>query len=240
MAEQERGQGPLVILGLTGSIGMGKTAAVRHLRRLGIPVHDADATVHALTGADGDAVAEIEATFPGVVVAGAVDRQRLGDRVFGDPAALARLEDILHPLVRASAQAFLRRQARQRQRLVVLDIPLLFETGGDALCDAVVLVSAPAWVQAARVLGRRGMTAEKFRRITSLQMPDQAKRRLADFVVPTGLNKRESLRRLAAIVRLMQARPARRWPPRHRPRSPAKLNRGSGTLDRRGHARNRS
>lgn len=203
----------MLVLGLTGSIGMGKTTAAGMLRRLGLPLHDADAAVHRLLGPGGAAVAEIAAAFPGVERDGAIDRKALGDRVFGNPAALAALEAILHPRVRRAALAFLRRQARRGVPLAVLDIPLLFETGGEALCDAVVLVSAPARVQAARVLSRPGMTAEKFAAVKAQQMPDAEKRRRADFVVPTGLGRRETLRRLTGIVRLLRSRP-----PRHGPR----------------------
>ena len=210
----------MLVLGLTGSIGMGKTTAAGMLRRLGLPLHDADAVVHRLLGRGGAAVAQIAIAFPGVVKEGAVDRKALGDRVFGDPAALARLEAILHPLVRAAARSFLRRQARRGKSLAVLDIPLLFETGGEVLCDAVVLVSAPARVQAARVLSRPGMTREKFAAIKAQQMSDAEKRRRADFVVPTGLGRRETLRRLTEIVRLMRSRAPRKpsslWTSKHR------------------------
>lgn len=215
----------MLILGLTGSIGMGKTTAAAMLRRLGLPLHDADAAVHRLMGPGGGAVAEIAAAFPGVERDGVIDRRALGDRVFGDAQALARLEAILHPLVRRAAYAFLRRQARRGRPLVVLDIPLLFETGGEALCDAVVLVSAPARVQAARVLSRPGMTREKFAAILAQQMSDREKRRRADFVVLTGLGKRETLRRLIGIVRLMRRRPARHWPRRWSPHT--RRNRGA-------------
>ncbi|MGF1609696.1 MAG: dephospho-CoA kinase [Kiloniellales bacterium] len=218
----------MVILGLTGSIGMGKSTAAAALRRLGVPVHDADAVVHDLLAQEGAAARAITAVFPGVLRDGRIDRRKLGDRVFGDPAALAALEAILHPLVRRRTMAFLKRQARARRQLVVLDIPLLFETGGDSLCDAVILVSAPKRIQRARVLRRPGMTPEKFAAICAQQLPDAEKRRRADFVVPTGLGRSESLRRLAAIVRLMRQRPGRHWPPcarqtRHRHRRPYSL-----------------
>lgn len=204
----------MFILGLTGSIGMGKTSAARTLRRLGVPVHDADAAVHRLLGTGGACVAAVEAAFPGVVHDGAVDRKDLGQRVFGKPASLARLEAILHPPVRREAIDFLERHARQRRSVVVLDIPLLFETGGDHLCDATVVVSAPAMVQAARVLGRPGMTEARFRSILAQQMSDAEKRRRADFIVSTGLGKRDTLRQLAAIIKLVRSRPSRHWPPR--------------------------
>lgn len=192
------------VLGLTGSIGMGKSSASAMLRRLGLPLHDADACVHRLLGHGGAAVAAVEAAFPGVVVEGAVDRRRLGARVFGDPAALRRLEAILHPLVRAEARAFLARWRRARRPLVVLDIPLLYETGGEALCDAVALVTAPAFLQAQRVLRRRGMTRERFAAVLAQQLPDREKRRRADFLVLTGGSKGDTFRQLRRIVRALR------------------------------------
>ncbi len=201
----------MYVLGLTGSIGMGKSSAANTFRRLGVPVHDADAAVHRLIGRGGQAVAAVEQAFPGVVRDGAVDRQRLGALVFHDALALARLEAILHPLVRRSTRAFLAEQARHRRAVVVLDIPLLYETGGQALCDAVVVVSAPARIQASRVLARPGMTPEKFRAIQDKQMSDAEKRRRADFVVSTGRAKRATLRQIARIVRLARGRRGRSW-----------------------------
>lgn len=201
----------MLVVGLTGSIGMGKSTAVAMLRRMGVPVHDADAAVHRLIGRGGAAVPGIDKAFPGVVRDGAVDRKRLGDRVFKDAAARARLEAILHPLVRRSAEAFLRRQARRRQPLVVLDVPLLFETGGERLCDAVIVMSAPPSVQASRVLGRPEMSQDKFRGILAAQLSDAEKRRRADFVISTGLSKAETLRRLTAVVTLLRRG---RWRPR--------------------------
>jgi dephospho-CoA kinase len=206
----------MVILGLTGSIGMGKSTAANLFRRLGIPVHDSDAAVHKLLGRGGAAVEAVETGFPGVVRDGAVDRQRLAERVFGDRVELGRLEAILHPKVRLATLGFLKRQARARRAVVVLDIPLLFETGGQHLCDAVVVVSAPAGVQASRVLARKGMTPERYKAILAKQLSDREKCRRADFVVQTGGSKRETLRRLAAIVRLMRGRTGRHWPPRRR------------------------
>ncbi len=220
----------MFVLGLTGSIGMGKSAAATMLRRMGLPLHDADKAVHRLLAKGGAAVAALEAAFPDVVIDGAADRQRLGAQVFEDRAALERLEAILHPAVRRAARAFLRQQARRGQDLVVLDIPLLFETGGEALCDAVIVVSAPRFVQQARVLSRPGMTPARLRAIQAKQMPDRDKRRRADFVVNTGLSKAETLRQLRAIVTLLRQRPVRyrragarspKRPPAHpRPRRP--------------------
>lgn len=219
----------MFVLGLTGSIGMGKSTAAAIFRRLGVPVHDADAAVHRLLAPGGTAVPAVLEAFPGVERSDAegrlgIDRKVLGQIVFHDPAALKRLEDVLHPLVRAEAWAFLRRQARRRAEVVVLDIPLLFETGGARLCDAVVVVSAPAWLQAQRVLRRPGMTPETFAAVRAKQMPDAEKRRRADFVVPTGLGKGETLRRLRRILRLVRQRPGRVWPP--------KTARGSGRVGR--------
>ncbi len=214
----------MVILGLTGSIGMGKSHAAQVFRRLGVPVHEADAAVHRLTAKGGEAVPAVARRFPQAVKAGAVDRQALGAIVFKDAKALADLEAILHPLVRRQTRRFLASMARRRVPLVVLDIPLLFETGGEASCDAVVVVSAPARIQAARVLARPGMTREKLRAIRAQQMSDREKRRRADFVVSTGAGKRETLRRLAAIVRLLQRREGRHWPPRSQPKfAPARI-----------------
>ena len=189
------------ILGLTGSIGMGKSTAAGMLRRLGLPVHDADATVHGLFGRGGKAVAAVEAVFPGVVVDGVVDRARLGAVVFGDAAALKRLEAIVHPLVRAAEREFLTQHRRRGARLVVLDIPLLFETGGGQRCDKVAVVSCAAFLQAQRVLARPGMTLARLRSIRAKQMPDAQKRRRADFIIPTGMGKPLALRRLKAVVR---------------------------------------
>ncbi len=203
------------VLGLTGSIGMGKSTAAKMLRRLGLPVHDADAVVHALIGPRGGAVEAVGKAFPGVVDGNRVDRARLGARVFDNPAALRDLEAILHPLVRRAARAFLMRQARAAKDLVVLDIPLLFETGGERLCDAVVTVSAPARVQRSRVLSRANMTEAKFAAILEQQLADKEKQRRSDFVVSTGLGKRETLRQLIRVVRLLRGgrRKARRSRP---------------------------
>lgn len=210
----------MLVLGLTGSIGMGKTTAAKMLRRMGLPLHDADRAVHRLMAKGGAAVAEIEAAFPGVVVEDAVDRERLAAQVFEDPAALKRLEEILHPAVRLATRKFLDRQARAGRSLAVLDIPLLFETGGEAICDAVAVVSAPPFVQRDRVMGRRGMTPARFQAILAKQMPDSEKRRRADFVVNTGLSKAETLRQLRAIVTLLRQQPEKYRRKRPSPRRP--------------------
>ncbi len=204
----------MVILGLTGSIGMGKSAAAADFRRLGVAVHDADAAVHELLGPGGAAVAAVSAAFPGVADGPAIDRRKLGAAVFGDDPALDQLEAVLHPLVREHERCFLGIMARRRRSLVVLDIPLLFETGGEARCDAVVTVTAPAFVQSRRVLARPGMTRERLTAILSRQTPDPEKRRRSDFVVNTGLGRAESLRTIATIVRIAGTWQGRNWPSR--------------------------
>lgn len=172
------------VLGLTGSIGMGKSATAAMFRDLGVPVHDSDFTVHALYR--GRAVPPIAAAHPDAVRDGAVDRARLGAIVLADAAALKRLEAIVHPMVREEEAAFLDAARRDGVPLAVLDIPLLYETGGEVRCDAVAVVSAPSEVQAARVLARPGMDGAKFAAILAKQMPDAEKRRRADFVVDTS------------------------------------------------------
>lgn len=196
-----------MVLGLTGSIGMGKTTAAGMLRGMGLAVHDADYAVHRLLGPGGAAVPAIARLFPDVVVDGAVDRKKLGQRVFADPQALRRLEAILHPMVRSSARTFIRRRRYRGDRLVVLDIPLLFETGGGGLCDVVAVVSAPRFVQEQRVLSRSGMTRERLAQIRAQQLPDSEKRRRADFVVPTGQGRRRTLRELQRIVKILRYDP---------------------------------
>ena len=212
----------MVILGLTGSIAMGKSTAAQALRRLGLPVHDADAEVHRLLAEDKAAIAAVRKAFPKAVKAGRVDRAALGAAVFDHPAALRRLEAILHPRVRRAEARFLRRQARRRAPLVVLDIPLLYETGAEVRCDAVLVVSAPAFIQAQRVLRRPGMSAQRLAAIRARQVPDAEKRRRADFVIPTGQGRGASLRALKRAVRKMQGRAGRHWPPRRRRASGAR------------------
>ncbi len=203
----------MVILGLTGSIGMGKSTAAAMLRRMGVPVHDADVAVHRLTGSGGAAVAAIGAAFPGTVTGGAVDRKKLGAVVFADSTALRRLETILHPLVRSEETRFLCACARRRVPAVALNIPLLYETEGQARCDAVAVVSAPAMAQRARVLSRAGMTGDKLAGVLRRQMSDAEKRRRADFVVQTGLTKRATWRQLSRIVAALKSRRGRKWRP---------------------------
>lgn len=171
-------------LGLTGSIGMGKSTTAALFRELGIPVHDADAAVHDIYAHEG--VAAVEAAFPGVTVDGRIDRGRLGARVLHDPEAMKRLEAIVHPLVHERERAFLVRAALEGARLAVLDIPLLFETGAEKRVDAVAVVTAPHPVQKARVMARPGMTEATFGAILDKQMPDAEKRRRADYILDTG------------------------------------------------------
>lgn len=192
------------VVGLTGSIGMGKSTAAQMLRRLGLPVHDADEAVHKLFAKGGRAVIPVSWHFPDVIVDSAVDRKRLGERVFADCTALQKLESLIHPLVRQEAQEFMKRHRRWRTPLVVLDIPLLYETGGDDLCDFVIVVSAPLRVQRQRVLRRPGMNEQKFRAVLARQMPDVVKRRRADHVVQTGLSKALTFRQLSRIVRKLR------------------------------------
>jgi len=174
----------MFILGLTGSLGMGKSTTAKFFAEEGVPVHDADAAVHALYA--GEAVPLIEAAFPGTTGGGKVDRDKLGKRVLGDAAAIKKLEAIVHPLVHAAETRFLAAVERSGAKVAVLDIPLLFETGGDERCDAVVVVSAPADAQRLRAFERPGMDEKKFRAILANQMPDAEKRARADFVVDSG------------------------------------------------------
>jgi len=196
----------VILIGLTGSIGMGKSTAAQALKRLGLPVHDADAAVHRLLAPGGRAVAAVLAAFPDVAAPdGGIDRRKLGAVAFGDAAALTRLEAILHPLVGAAKRRFLAAAARRRRRLVVLDVPLLYETGGERDCEAVLVVTAPAFLQRQRVMARAGMTDEKFRAILAKQLPDAEKRRRTPYVVPTGLGRRFSLDRLRQALRAIDA-----------------------------------
>ena len=203
----------MFVLGLTGSIAMGKSTASQGFRSFGVPVFEADAAVHCLFAPGGAAAGPVGAAFPGCVdPAGGIDRAALGRQVFGDPAALALLEAIVHPLVRRAERAFLERCAAARRPLAVLDIPLLYETGGERLVDAVAVVSAPAYLQALRVLRRRGMDADRLAAIRRRQTPDREKRRRADFVIPTGLDRRRAVRAIARIIDRVRGRPGTRWP----------------------------
>ena len=174
----------MIILGLTGSIGMGKSTTAKMFAEAGVPVSDADRMVHALYA--GAAVPHIEKAFPGTVSDGVVDRDKLAAAVLGDPARLRELEAIVHPLVRAETDTFVERHRQAEAPLIVLDIPLLFETGGMDRVDRILVVTAPADVQRERVLSRPGMTEEKFEAILAKQVPDAEKRRRADFVIDTS------------------------------------------------------
>ena len=194
----------MFILGLTGSIGMGKTATAKMFAEEGVPVQDADAAVHALY--EGKATALIEAAFPGSTENGKVDRIKLGAMVIGKPEAMAKLEKIVHPLVARERDNFLTGAEKAGADIVVLDIPLLYETGSDINCDAVVVVSAPADLQRERVLARPGMTEERFAAILAKQMPDSDKRARADFIVDTSQGfepARQQVREILSQVRNM-------------------------------------
>jgi dephospho-CoA kinase len=188
------------VWGLTGGIGMGKSTATAVIRRRHVPVFDADATVHALQARGGRAVAPIGLAFPGCIRDGAVDREALRRAVLGQPAALRRLERIVHPLVRAAEGRFLAAARRRGRPLAVLDIPLLFETGGERRCDAVLVVSAPASEQRRRVLARPGMTPERLRAILARQTPDPLRRARADHLVRTGLSRHNTRRQILALL----------------------------------------
>lgn len=198
------------VLGLTGSIAMGKSTAASMLRRMGVPVHDADRAVHRAFAPGGSALTAVAAAFPEVISEAGVDRARLGARVFALPADLARLETIVHPIVAEARRRFLATQALARRRVVALDVPLLLETGGDARVDAVVLVTAPAFLQAQRALARPGMTTAKLAGIRTRQMPDRLKRRRSQHIVETGLGLAYTWRKLARALR--RARRRRRLP----------------------------
>jgi len=192
------------ILCLTGSLGMGKSKTAEFFAEAGVPVHDADAVVHALY--EGEAVPAVERAFPGATSGGAVDRTKLAAMVVGDPAALARLEAIVHPLVAAARDSFLAQARARGAPVVLLDVPLLFETGGERRCDAVVVVSAPADVQRQRAFERPGMTEDKFAALVAKQTPDVEKRRRADFVLDSSqgfdharAQVRDILRRVAKM-----------------------------------------
>jgi dephospho-CoA kinase len=191
----------MIKLGLTGSIGMGKSTVAGMFADEGVPVFDADAAVHRLQGPEGALVDEIEAHFPGTTGPGGVNRGALAERVLGEPEALRRLEGLVHPAVAREREAFL--AANSAEPLVVLDIPLLFEAGGSAQVDKIVVVSAPPEVQRERVLARPGMSLEKFERILARQLPDSEKRARADFVIPTGVpldETRRAVRRILACL----------------------------------------
>lgn len=198
----------MFVLGLTGSLAMGKSATAKMFAEEGVPVHDADAAVHRLY--EGDAAAAIEAAFPGTTANGRVDRDRLSKAVVGDAAAIKRLEGIVHPMVQAAATKFLAEAEHKGAAVAILDIPLLFETGGEARCDAVAVVSAPENVQRQRALERPGMTEDKFVALLAKQMPDAEKRRRADFVVDTSQGFEHARAQVRDILRAVAKMPKRR------------------------------
>jgi dephospho-CoA kinase len=198
----------MFVLGLTGSMGMGKSTTAKFFAKAGVPVHDADAAVHRLY--EGAAVAPIEAAFSGVTSGGKVDRAKLSARIANDPAALKKLEGIVHPLVRAAERDFLAAAEQSGAPVAVLDIPLLYETGGETRCDAVVVVSAPAEVQRARVFERPGMTNEKYAALLARQMPDAEKRRRADFVVDSSCGFDAAQAQVRDILKAVATMPQRR------------------------------
>ena len=198
----------MFILGLTGSLGMGKSVTARFFAEQGVPVHDADAVVHRLY--EGEAAAAIEAAFPGTTAGGKVDRDKLTARVLRDGAALKRLEAIVHPLVQEAERRLLAEAEARGEKVAVLDIPLLFETGGEKRVDAVVVVSAPPEVQRSRVLERPGMTVEKLEAILAKQMPDDEKRRRADFIVDTSRGFEAARAEVRAILEAVATMPKRR------------------------------
>lgn len=194
----------MLVIGLTGSIGMGKSAVAARLRTLGVGVCDADAEVHKLY--EGAAVAPIETAFPGTTSAGKVDRQKLAQALLSSPEKFKQLEAIVHPLVFEAERTFLRVEAARGASLAVLEIPLLLETGGERRVDCVIVVSAPSEAQRARVLARPGMTAEKLDQLLARQMPDAEKRKRADFVVDTGGTHAETDAQVDKIVESLQSR----------------------------------
>ena len=195
---------PFTIIGLTGSIAMGKSTAAKMLQRLGVPVFDADSAVHRLMKPGSVVTKAIEARFPGVTTSLGVDRQKLGSIVFANTKALDDLEQIIHPRTRANREQFLRQAALQRRSIVALDIPLLFESKSDRLCDVAIVVSTSAIIQKQRVLSRPGMTEARLQAILSRQMSDREKRQLADGVVFSGIGKRETLRGLIKFLTVVK------------------------------------
>lgn len=190
----------MILLGLTGSIGMGKTTTARLFAEEGAPVYDADAAVHALYQPGGAAVTPVGRLFPEAVRDGAVDREALGKAVLGKPEALRALEAVVHPLVRQAQADFLEEAAAQGARIVVMDVPLLYETGGDQAMDAVAVVSAPEAIQRERVLARAGMTPQKLANVLARQLPDAEKRARADFVINTAFGVEDARRQVRAVL----------------------------------------
>lgn len=204
----------MFILGLTGSIGMGKTWGAKCFRLQGVPVHDADQCVHDLMAPGGTATKIVASIFGDVLnEQGGVDRQKLSTYVLGDDGALDKLENLLHPLVRQSQRHFLQNAQRRQDRLVVLDVPLLFETGAYVRVDATVVMSASAQIQRQRVMRRPGMTEQKFQTILGRQLDDDIKRQLADFIVGTNATRGESLRQIVKIATVCKRKEGVSWSP---------------------------
>lgn len=196
----------MLIIGLTGSIGVGKTNVAREFRALHVPVFDADRAVHKMLSPGGEAVKKVAEIFPAALEKNQIDRKKLGDIVFGDKKKLQLLEKILHPLVRRAEKKFLQKAQGQKKKMAVLDIPLLFEKGFFRICDYTIVVVAPHFVQKHRVMRRRHMSHEKFLAIIASQMPQAKKMRLADFVIRAGLDKRSTNRQVRAIYAALCAK----------------------------------
>jgi dephospho-CoA kinase len=197
----------MLVIGLTGGIGMGKSAAAKHFAARGIPTFNADACVHELY--EGKAVRAIEAQFPGVARGGKVDRKLLSERIAGSPARLKTLEEIVHPLVVAAEIEFLREQEKKGEKIAVLEIPLLFETDAHERVDVSIVISAPEHVQRRRVLAREGMTADKLEHLLARQLPDAKKRALADFVVDSGTTHGDMHAQIDKIIESLKSRDGR-------------------------------
>ncbi len=200
----------MIVIGITGSIGMGKTTAANMLREMNIPVHDSDASVHFLLGPDGAAIGPVSKLFPEALAVNEqkqayIDRQILGRLVFGDRTKKKQLEDILHPMVREESDAFKKEMRKRAHKMIALDIPLLFETDGQKRVDVTICVTAPSEVQKERVLARPGMTSEKFERIVSGQLPDAEKRKRADYVVESDKGIDDMRQQLQKIIDIVQA-----------------------------------
>jgi len=201
------------ILGLTGSIGMGKTTAARAFKNLGIPVYDADATIHRIMNENSTVVAAIKSLFPEAVKKNSIDRIILGSIVFKNISALKELENILHPCAKALQYKFMRCAAKNRCNMIVLDVPLLYETKGDQFCDAVIVVSAPSFIQRSRVFKRNNMTEKKFIEICNRQLSDKEKRFKANYIIPTGLGKGVSLAYIKKIIQDVKTKNSCKWLP---------------------------
>ena len=203
----------MYILGLTGSIGMGKTTAARAFKNLGIPVYYADATIHRIMNENSTVVAAIKSIFPEAVKNNSIDRIILGSIVFENISALKELEKILHPCAKVLQYKFMRWAAKNRYNMIVLDVPLLYETKGDQFCDAVIVVSAPSFIQRSRVFARANMTEKKFIEICNRQLSDKEKRCKANYIIPTGLGKSVSLAYIKKIIQDVKTKNSRKWLP---------------------------